>query len=226
MRDPMFEWPLEAKYDREIPRERIYEHGRVNADLRGRFDCEIARITWAYKLASVTINLADAPQVPEVQVVEVRVRGADIPIPVLAAIDRTIQTPVVFEVTRRLWGEDEVRMIAALKQLAPDPARGRATRISPYFATEWQPSYVRRLPLPVASDLLGLYAGLVGSMVGAAARPGEELTQTAVRFKAVEKLSREINSLEHELRGECQVYRMIALRKELREKRAQLRQQR
>ena len=61
MRDPMFEWPLEAKYDREIPRERIYEHGRVNADLRGRFDCEVARITWAYKLASVTIDLADAP---------------------------------------------------------------------------------------------------------------------------------------------------------------------
>lgn len=75
MRDPMFEWPLEAKYDREIPQERIYEHGRVNADLRGRFDCEIARITWAYKLASVTINLADTPQAPEVQVVEVRVRG-------------------------------------------------------------------------------------------------------------------------------------------------------
>lgn len=71
----MFEWPLEAKYDREIPQERIYEHGRVNADLRGRFDCEIARITWAYKLASVTINLADTPQAPEVQVVEVRVRG-------------------------------------------------------------------------------------------------------------------------------------------------------
>lgn len=117
-------------------------------------------------------------------------------------------------------------MIAALKQLAPDPARGRATRISPYFATEWQPTYVRRVPLPAASDLLGLYAGLVGSMVGAAARPGEELAQTAVRFKAVEKLSREISSLERELRGGCQVYRMIALRKELREKRAQLRQQR
>ena len=58
------------------------------------------RITWAYKLAESTINLPGSGEVPEIQVFEIEAKDDDVAEGVLAAIDKAVRTPIIFEISR------------------------------------------------------------------------------------------------------------------------------
>lgn len=205
----LYRWPPNAAFGRSVPKTKFYEHGTVRTALREKFVDDIQRITWAYKLAEDTIRLRGTAKVPEIQVFTIETKSADVSDEVLAAIDKAVHFPIIFEVA----GTERVRMAAAQKTLG-----GKAPRIGTYFATDWQPADAARRPLPTALDLPSLYEALLASLLPVVARVGETVSEATDRLDRARKLQREIAALEKKLRGEPQLNRKIDLRRQLKER--------
>lgn len=214
MTDPvLYRWPANAAFGRSVPKTKFYEHGNVRTALREKFVDDIQRITWAYKLADDTIRLHGTTTVPEIQVFTVETKGADVSDEVLAAIDKTVHFPIVFEIA----STGRVRMAAAQKTLD-----GKTPRIATYFTTDWQPADAPRQPLPTALDLASLYEALLVPLLPVTTRVGETVSEATDRLGRARKLQREIAALEKKLRTEPQLNRKIELRRQLKEREAAL----
>jgi hypothetical protein len=218
MTSVLYHWPAAAKFGRVVPKNKFYEHGSVSTALREKFITEAQRITWTYKLAETTINLPGSADVPEIQIFQIDAKGDDVSEAVLAAIDKTVQTPIIFEVAR---SDGRIRMTATHKQLGSG-----VPKLGSYYTTGWQPEDAERQPLPTAITLPALYAALLQPLSGVSARPGEELSEVSTRLEATRKLGREIAALERKLRNEPQLNRKVELRRTLKIKQAELEQQR
>ncbi|MGO1264254.1 MAG: DUF4391 domain-containing protein [Brevibacterium aurantiacum] len=221
MTDVLYRWPAAAEFNRRIPKDKIYSRGTTNTAVKDRFVEEVARITWAYKLATATINLPDSKEVPEIQVFEVAAKAQDISDQVLTAIDKAIPSPILFEVVRDHDGRRETRMVAAHKQLGHG-----ASKISGYFTTDWLPPDAERRRLPTAITLPGLYSALLAPLTEVQIRSGEDMEDVADRLRAVSKLERQIKTLERKLRTEKQLNRRVELNRSLKTAQAELDKQR
>lgn len=205
----LFRWPAKAAFGRTVPKTKFYEHGNIPAVLREKFVDEIQRITWAFKLAEGTIRLRGTVAVPEIQVFTIEMKGADVSDDVLAAIDKTVRFPIIFEVA----SGDRVRTVAAHKLL-----HGKTPTIGTYFTTSWQPVGAPRRPLPTALDLPGLYEVILGVLLPVEKRVGETVSEAADRLGRARRLQREIAALEKKLRTEPQLNRKIELRRQVKER--------
>ncbi|AWT52237.1 DUF4391 domain-containing protein [Mycolicibacterium smegmatis] len=217
----LYRWPVAAKFGRTIPKTKFYEHSTVPGAVRDKFVTEVQRITWAYKLAQPTINLPGNADVPEIQIFQIDTKGDDVGEPVLAAIDRAVKTPIIFEIATGTGDDQRVRMVASHKQVGP-----ATPRLGAYYTTDWLPADAERQPLPTTISLPSLYTALLAPLTPVSARPGEELSDVAERLQTVRKLEREVASLERKLRAEPQLNRKVELRRALRTKQAELERQR
>lgn len=209
----LFRWPASATFGRTVPKTKFYEHGTVRTALREKFIDDIQRITWAYKLADDTIRLRGNAAVPEIQVFTVEIKGAAVSHDVLAAIDKTVHFPIIFEIV----SGDRVRTVAAQKSLY-----GKSPTIGPYFTTDWQPADTSRRPLPTALDLQGLYEAILTALLPLDTRAGETAADAIHRLDRVRKVQREMAALERKLRTEPQLNRKIELRRQIKERTAAL----
>jgi len=221
MADLLYKWPVSAKFGSRVSKEKFYEHSNVSKVVREKFVSDVQRITWAFKLAESTINLPGNTSVPEIQVFNIDAKVGDVADQVLSAIDRAIQYPVIFEITRETAGKSQVRMVAAHKQLSSG-----APKLSAYYSTGWLPAEAERLPLPTSIGLPTLYAAILEPLTPVRMRPGEQMSEVADRLATVQKLEREILAVEHRLRIEQQLNRKIELRRALKTKQQELEQQR
>jgi hypothetical protein len=213
----LYRWPQAARFGRVVPKNKLYEHSQVTTTVREKFVAEVQRITWAYKLAETTINLAGTTAVPEIQVFQIDAKGEDVSDTVLAAIDKAVKTPIIFEITQGDEDAMRTRMVAAPKQ------PGTSTpKLGAYFTTGWQPANAERVPLPTAINLPSLYAALLEPLSPIAARPGEEMSGVTARLEAVRQLEREIRAIERKIRNEPQLNRKVELRRILKTKQASL----
>ncbi|KAB2585321.1 hypothetical protein BS297_10945 [Rhodococcus erythropolis] len=217
----LYRWPAAAKLGSRVPKEKFYEHGTVTAAAREKFVAEVRRITWIYKLAETTVNLAGSDAVPEIQVFQIDAKGNDVSELVLTAIDKAIPFPIIFEIIRDEGDERSIRMVAAHKHLGAG-----APTLSAYYSTGWQPAYAEREPLPITITLPALYTALFDPLIPVSALPGEEMSEVAARLQSVRKLEREIATLERKLRTEPQLNRKVELRRTLKKKQAELEEQR
>ncbi len=206
----LYRWPPAARFGRLVPKKKLYEHAKVSTAGRDRFVIEIQRITWAYKLADTTIHLRGSAAVPEIQVFEIDAKGDDVTDAALAAIDKAVQSPIIFELRRTIDDAAQTSMVAAYKRLG-----GKTPHLADYVRTEWQPPSTDRVPLPQALDLPGLYAALLAPLLPVAPRSGEPLAETTERVERKAKLEREIASLERHLRNEPQLNRKVELRRQI-----------
>lgn len=213
----LYRWPAAAKFGSRVPKEKFYSHGTVSAAVREKFVVEVQRITWAYKLAESTINLVGSSAVPEIQVFDIDAKGDDVSESVLTAIDKAIPFPIIFEISRGERQDRSIRMVAANKQLGSG-----LPKLSDYFSTSWQSAESERQLLPTSITLPALYAALLDPLMPVATRPGEDVSEVAVRLEKVRKLEREIASLERKLRAEPQFNRKVELRRVLKTKQAEL----
>ena len=212
----LIQWPETAKVDRVIPKERLYAEASAGAALKQRFVDEVQRVRWAYKLGEESLRLAPGESVTEIQVFVVDLKGSSLDNSVLAAIDKTIPSQIVFELRREdgLWAEQA--MIAAYKRA------GGKTKGTEYFRTGWIGSDQPRIPLPAALDMDGLYSQLLGRLLPHPIRPVEDLSDALDRMGRIRGLTREISALEKKLSTEPQLNRKVDIRRQIKERTAVL----
>ncbi len=221
MTEVLYEWPAAARFGARVPKERFYERSASSSTLREKFVAEVNRISWAYKLAEETINLPGSPEVPEIEVLQLDAKSSDISAQVLAAIDKAIPNPVIFEIHREDAAGRAVRMTAA-----HNPVGSPTPKPSAYYSTGWIRGDAPRTALPTAITMTALYSALIGPLTPLAPRPGETPVAISERLEAVRRLEREISTLERKLRAEPQLNRKVNLRRELNAKQAELDQTR
>ncbi|MDC3300033.1 DUF4391 domain-containing protein [Acidimicrobiales bacterium] len=213
----LYRWPPAARFGRVVPKNKFFEHGKIATTVREKFVSEVQRITWAYKLADSTIHLRGTEAVPEIQVFVIDAKGDDVSDDVLAAIDKAVPFPIIFEINRDSGGEGQTRMAGCHKRLD-----GAKPQLSSYFSNSWLTVDTTRSALPSALDLASLYSGLLTPMLPVEPRAGERLSEATERVGQARKLQREIATLERRLRREPQLNRKVELRRELKEREARL----
>lgn len=205
-----YRYPDKAVFGRVIPKNRIYEHGRLGKALRECFVTQVDRINWAYKLAPETVNLPEAPGVQEIQIIELHQRGKDLDTQVLLAIDKVIPKPVLFHLR---YG-DQLRMAAAHKR--PSEADSSKWVIGEHYLGDWHPESANRQALPMALNLQGLYEQLLRGLLPYPARPGESIAAHLERVEAIRRHQRERVKLDAQLQREKQFNHKVALNAQLR----------
>lgn len=216
----LFAYPKNAAFGRMVSKEAIYRRSTLSGKVKELFVRQIERITWQYKLAPETINIPATPAVPEIQVFRIQLRQEECAPEILAAIDRAVQFPVLFE----LCYQERVRGVAAYKRLqraSAETGRGRWEMSVPFFGP-WLAQDAERMPLPHVLNLEALYEALLKPLLPFAARPGERLAEQIVRMEAIEKLQCEIDRWEKRLRQEKQFNKKVTINQELRALQARL----
>lgn len=208
MTDVLYRWPEAARFGKPIPKTKFYERAAVTPAVRARFVTEVDGITWAYKLAESTINLPASKEVPEIQVLVIKAKGADVDASVLTTIDKAIKQPVIFEIVTT----QGTRMTATLKAGVPGQR---------YYSTEWSQSD-RRRPLPPSITLPNLYAALLDPLLPTPLRAGEQVADIAARLATIARLERDISALTRKLKAEPQLNRKVELRRALKTQQASL----
>ncbi len=213
----VFRWPEAARVGRVIPKERLYSEAGVTKAVRQRFIDEIRRVRWAYKLSEESIRLRDDDGVAEIQVFEIDLKATNVSESVLTSIDKSVPSPIIFELHRYSGAQEEVQITAARK--VPG---SRGPKLSAYFRGEWADGNCERSALPPALDLAGLYSQLLTALMPVSIRPGEGLSGVIDRVARVRKTERDISILATRLRVEPQFNRKVELRRELRIRQAEL----
>lgn len=213
----LFRWPEAAAVGRAIPKERLYAEAGVTKAVRQRFIDEIQRVRWAYKLSEESLRLRARDDVVEVQVFEIELKGLEVSESVLTSIDRSVPSPIIFELHRSVPGRGEVRLAAARKE-----AGLRGPKLSGYVKGDWVPIDVERSALPPAIDLAGLYAQILTALMPIQVRPGEELSSAIDRMARIRRLERDLAALDRAVRTEPQFNRKVELRRELKGRQTEL----
>jgi hypothetical protein len=221
---PLFAYPAAARFDRVMPKNKIFAHAKPPRRLQKRFADEVAQIVWSYKLSPDTIRLPARNGVDEVQVFTITLKpgaasadpDASPPEDLLRCIDKAVPSPLIFEVAT----DARVRVVAAYKrQSDADPSKWV---LGEYHASPSLPLNAPRSPLPVALDLAALYAAIIRTLLPLPARPGEPLRDHADRAAAAKTLERECRTLEARLAREPQFNRKVELNAQARALRQQL----
>ncbi|MCQ8239848.1 DUF4391 domain-containing protein [Rhizosaccharibacter radicis] len=220
MTAPFFDYPKAAAFGRVVPKSRIYEHAGVGTAPRDLFVTQVDQITWKYKLAPETMNLAATKAVSEIQVFGISLRNGKLDEEVLRAIDRAIPFPLIFELS---WSGKR-KAVATFKR--PSDADATKRVVSEYFATDWAPDDAPRKPLPVALNLGGLYDALLTALMPKAAakaeHTGEDIQTRVARMEAIRAKSREVDRIKARLAREKQFNKRVAINAELRAARQEL----
>lgn len=212
----LIQWPASAKVDRPIPKERLYAEASAGSSLKQRFVNEVQRVHWAYKLGEESLRLAPGKSVAEIQVFVVDLKGSNLDNSVLAAVDKTIPSQIMFELRRGDGVLTEQAMAAAYKRA------GGKTKGTDYFRTGWIGSDQPRVSLPAALDMDGLYSQLLGRLLPHPIRPGEELLDALDRMGRIRGLDREVAALQKKLRTEPQLNRKLEIREQIKDQTAVL----
>lgn len=212
----LFDYPPKAAFGRVLPKSKVYAFGKVTRRLRDRFATEVEKITWRFKLAPETINLAGGSGVAEIQVFGIDlkpgIKEADEAI--LRCIDNAIASPILFEVTAFPHTGSRIQVIAAYKR--DSESDSSKSGVGDYFRTEWFPVDSPRMPLPIALNLSGLYEQLLRQLIPLAARPSESVAALVERHRAVEVKRREVAKLEAQLNRVQQFNRKVEINAQLR----------
>ena len=218
----MFLYPDHAKFDRILPKNKIYGNVQISRALRQRFVNEIEEIVWLYTLGTKTIRLPTAHGVAEIQIFQIALKTGDLREDVLRTIDRAIPSLLFFELTF----QNQTRFAAAYKRLS-EGSSSQPVLGDFYFQTPWFPASTPRQPMPVALDMESLYAQMLrqhmlASSFALRSRPDEALADTVERGSRIRATRRECQRLEAKLKKEMQFNRKVEINTELRRCRAEL----
>jgi hypothetical protein len=214
----MFQFPKQTEFNRSLPKSKIYAFARPTRSMKDRFVAGIQDIVWKYKLAPETVNLPARHGVQEIQVFAVTLKTKELADEVLHTIDKSIPSPIVFQIT---FG-DRIRFSAAYKR--PSEADASKNVIAAYFTTDWQP-VAQTLPvLPVVLDMAALYDEMLRRVLPLPCRDGESLAAHVERAVHLRAKQRECRDLEARLRRERQFNRKVEINAAIRAAKTQIKQ--
>ncbi len=206
----LYDWPKQAAFMRSVPKSKIYDYARPSRAVKDRFVSEVDKITWQYKLAPETINIAAKPAVPEIQIFGVSLKTKTLSDTVLRTIDKAIGFPIFYELTF----ENQIKITAAYKR--HNEADSSKWVVGTYFESPWLTVESPREPLPLALDMEKLYEHMLRPLMPLPPRGMESLKAHAERLENIQSKQKELGKLETRLHREQQFNRKVEINAQLR----------
>ena len=219
--NPLFTYPKSAAYGRMVAKSKIYEHAKASAKLKDLFVDQIDKITWAYKLASATVNLPETKAVPEIQIFHIRQKLPELKEDILRAIDRAIPFPIIFE----LYWKDKVKVVASYKRPHKSQNGDKDKNkwvISDYLHSDWQDKNAERENLPTVTNLDQLYNKLLAPIMPIKADEGEDMAMQVARVEEIHAQKREVERIKSRMGKEKQFKKRVQLNSDLKKAKAVL----
>ncbi len=196
--------PKDAFVNKYVAKSKFYEHATVSKRVKQTFVDKIDRITWKYKLAEDTVNIAKTQDVHEIQIFEVALKQLEIPKTALKIIDKSIPYQILY---RFVYDGDEAWGIT-LKN---------SHKKQDWYFTEWNES--------ITFDFSGLtletvYQNLVKAFLKEEAKTKSDFTSQVETDREIKKLESEIERLDKKIKQEKQFNRKV----EMNQRRLELKQ--
>ena len=146
------------------------------------------------------MNIKTSEGVPEIEIIELRVKGKNIKPDIISGIDKSIPYPILFT----LSFEGKSKLMMSLKENSPNI----------YFSTAW--SDKTNLSLPYAIDMEHLYHELLFNLIPLKHREEERIEEIVERYKTITRLNTESLRLQKEVDNEKQPNKRVTLNAKLR----------
>ncbi len=207
----MFDFPPSTIVNRPIPKSKILERARPTTRLKELLTHQIQQILWYAKLSPDTIRIPDTPQVPEIQIFHLLLKGKEIDSSLLDFLDKAIPQPILW----RLETLDH-RFAHSAAHKRPSEADSSQWVVGSRYTSEFLPEEKHaHLPLPTALDLSHLYTALLAPLLPLAPRRAESLSDLIERCGLHQSLQRRIERLTSRLHREKQFNRKVEINQEL-----------
>lgn len=213
----MFAWPLSTLVDRPVPKSKILENTSVSRHLKALLTDQIREIRWLAKLAPETLKLPSTPQVQEIAVFRISLKGDGLDPALLDLLDKAMAPPILFMLHRP---DGKVSYSAAFKR--PSEADSHQWVIAQRHATPFVEPDPGLPPVPASIDLGHLYAALLAPLLPLQARKGEPLAGQVARCEKFLILRKKLEQLTAKMHREKQFNRKVALNQELKPLEAEL----
>ncbi len=216
-----WQFPAQAEFGSIIPKEKIYQQVTAGKALKDKFVEEVEQIRWAYKLATSTINLPGSDDVPELEIITITLKGEALADDVLAAIDKAIPLPLLFELKRQWIDGEQIRYAAAFKRRSEADARKWVC--SEYLFSDWLDSdNVEAVPLLMATNLPELYQRMLATLLPITPREVETIEQTLTRLAEIKRKQKKLAQLKKKVASEKQFNRKVELNRQVKNLHQQL----
>lgn len=209
----LYQFPEQAKVDRLIPKNKFYAEGKASSHIEQLFVDQVQSIRWAYKLAPSTVNMANQPDLQEIQIFRIDARVSELSEDIYRYIDKLILMPIIFEV----HAQDQVKLVATYKRL--NQSHNGKVVLGRYYSSDWLRT-AERQPLPLFLNLADLYDHLIGQLlpVVAEARVDGEFVALSTKLAQAEQLlqlERQLSMLKNKLKQEKQFNRKAEINQQI-----------
>lgn len=204
----LLKYPPSAIVDRPLPKKAFYEHLGMSAGMRRSFIDDIASLTWLYKLAPNTVNVAAGKRVEEIEVFAAELKDNNGNDSVFTFIDAAMPRYIVF-----LQSYDGRRRLL-LNYKEPTTDKARPFSIIRTFSTAWT---VGDLCLPIAGNSLDeVWEYFAGNISGYGTATAQDTRAIISLEEQVRQKVRAAEALQNRVRRERQFNRQVELNSEAR----------
>ncbi len=196
--------PPQSEVNKFIPKNKFFSKTLVNTKQKQAFADSIARITWKYKLAESTINIAPTTLVEEIEIFDIELKKQDIPKKVLRIIDKTIPYPILYQF---IYNEHIAYGITL---------KGEGQQR--YYFSDWDESIHFDF---TGTSLEQVYQKIIKAFIDSSTT--SHTFDTLITLdKKKDQLQKEVQALEKKVKKEKQFNKQLALHKELENKKNEL----
>ena len=202
----MLSFPSKAQVNIKVPKKSFYENLTVSAANKRIFIDQISAIYWRYKLTADTLAVAPSETIDEIEIFEIELTTKNFDSSILRLIDRGIPYHTIFILTYE--GESQLWITYKEKTSSDSLSVGN------YYHTDFAPSD----SLNLSADGLTLddvYVALFYQVSGIQKDYSKPLKDVILVHEQRQKLEREIERLEKQLKRETQPKKKFELHQKI-----------
>lgn len=211
-----FEYPIKTKFNKLIPKNKIYEKVSINTALKDKIVKQIEKIVWLHKLSATTLNLNATDKITEIQVFDIELREDNLDEDVLKAIDKAIPFPIVFQLKKN----DKVQIKSAYKRASESDTSKWI--VDKYFSSPWIDNSHLKEILPTVLNLEKLYEVIIKELMPNITSAKKSLKEEIETHKELEKLEKLYEQLKAKRAKEKQFNKKVELNTELKVLKSQI----
>lgn len=211
-----FEYPIKTKFNKLIPKNKIYEKASINTALKDKIVKQIEKIVWLHKLSATTLNLNATDKITEIQVFDIELREDNLDEDVLKAIDKAIPFPIVFQLKKN----DKVQIKSAYKRASESDTSKWI--VDKYFSSPWIDNSHLKEILPTVLNLEKLYEVIIKELMPNITSAKKSLKEEIETHKELEKLEKLYEQLKAKRAKEKQFNKKVELNTELKVLKSQI----
>lgn len=213
--DNILNYPTSCIVDNVVPKTMFYRFMEVSPRMKKHFVNDVESITWLYKLSASSLNVADSPEMKEVEVFVAKLKSADCPKDLFTFIDENMPHHIIFI----LSVDDNYMILQNYKEWADETHT--KFKITKSFSSLWVPQSELSLPIDGLS-LPRIYDNFAASLSGIGQHKAGELAEIIKLKTQIAAKDKELKALQAKVRSEKQFNlqmemntKVKAMRKEL-----------